>query len=121
MAVLRGVKGHLVPPPLKGLVFGAAGTPGPSPTPTGREVLWSIPEGITHQSEEGSEGMPMLMATTTILTEFLMPAYRRYIDKLRGDPFACQYLMSIQRSSSIPSRGYLNPLLWLLVNVSAVN
>lgn len=35
-----------------------------------REVLLSIPEGTTHQSEAGLGDIPMLMAITTILTEF---------------------------------------------------
>ena len=73
MAVLRGVKGHLaLPLPLlpRRPPSGSPGTARPSPTPTGREVLWSIPEGITHQSVEGSGVIPMLTAITTILTEF---------------------------------------------------
>jgi len=69
MAVLRVSKGHLLPPPLKGLVLGSAGMEGPSPTLMGSDTPWSIPGPTTHQSEVGLEVIPTPKGITTILTD----------------------------------------------------
>jgi len=68
MALLRVSKGHLVPPPLKGLVLGSGGMQGPSPTPMGSDTPWSILGPTTRQSEAGLGGIPMPMGITTIST-----------------------------------------------------